>query len=216
MAKHVVTICCWDKGHQTDLVMNIAQEEALYRKIQKMKAVCPDCRNIGNGNRAIFTKHSNGKIYQCPNGHVTTVTPFNKNMLHVKFGNESEEFTNIYADVEELDVLIDNLDISCHHCAGKLKAIDDSQISHPKVPGIKTKTRVGDIWDKRGIEPVRNGSYDGDGNYSATSTEKANRARLKEIRKQRNIQESRLEGRSIVDRPTDTTYKRRNKSDIDS
>lgn len=216
MAKHLVTICCWDKGHQTDLGMNKAQEETLFRKIQNMKAVCPTCRDSGNGNRAIFTKHSSFKIYQCSNGHVTTITPFNKNMLHVKFGNESEEFTNVYAELEELDVLIDNLDISCHHCNGKLNAIDDSQLSHPNVPGIKTKTRVGDIWDKRGIEPVRNGSYDSDGNYSATNTEKANRARLKQIRQQRNIQESRLEGRSIVDRPTDRTYERRSKNDIDS
>lgn len=215
MAKRVITICCWYKGHQTQLTMNAAQEETLHRKIQKVKAVCPVCRNEDGSNRPIFVTYPNTKLYQCSNGHVTTITPLNGNMLHVKYGNEGEDFSNMYAELNELDSLIDNLDISCHHCDGKLCAVDDLQLHHQKAPGIKTKTRVGDIWDKRGIEPVRNGSYDQDHNYQATRTEKANMARLKQIRKQRNISESRIPGQR-VDRPTDTTYERRNKNDIES
>ena len=142
----------------------------------------------------------------------TTITPLNGNMLHVKFGNESEDFTNIYADLKQLDVLIDSEDIVCHNCCGKLSAADDLQLSHQVAPGIKTKTRVGDIWDKNGIEPVRNGKYDGDSNYQNTRTEKANKERLKVLRKSRNISQDRSPGKRI-DAPTDTRYSRRDKGD---
>lgn len=223
MTQSRVVVCCWLNGHQTEMTMSLRQEEALVQKIKKLKAVCPECRNAGFGNQPIFiqdgrTVFNPSKVYRCEHGHVTTIGAFNNGMLHLNFGFNTEDFVNIEGTIEELPELIDSKDISCHHvidgkqCDSKLCPIDNFALTYPSTAGIKTKTRVGDLWDRAGIEPVRPGNYDADGHYQQTRTEIANRERLSRMRN-RNTPMERQPGRRI-DRPTKTTYDRRSKNEV--
>jgi hypothetical protein len=225
MAKHTVIVCCWEHGHETELVMTRRQEERLAEQLKKLKAVCPVCRNAENGNQPIFIKEGEtlfnpSKIYRCRHGHITTIGAFQNGHLHVRYGNGPEEFVNIECTLEELPDLVDTKDVSCHHigdadkeCDCKLKEVDDFELSVPRAAGIKTITRVGDLWDKAGIEPVRDGKYDGDGNYRATRTEKANRHRLAAKRK-RLMDEDKHPGKRMT-KTSKKKYTRRRKSDLD-
>jgi len=225
MVHHKVVVCCWDYGHETELAMTRKQEDKLVRQIPTLKAVCPVCRKEGHGNRAVFIKEGetlfgDSKAFKCRHGHITTVSAFANGMLHTRFGPGDEDFVNIEGRIEELEELIDKKEISCHHvrdngrpCDCKLKAVDSSTISYPCAAGIKTKTRLGDLWDKAGAEPVRSGTYDGQGGYSESRTQEANKERLKRMRK-RNVPKDKLPGKRI-DRPTKTTYDGRSKGSID-
>lgn len=226
MSQGRVVVCCWLHGHQTEMSMTLRQEETLVNKIKKLKAVCPECRNAGLGNQPIFIQEGRSlfsapKLYKCEHGHVTTIAAFDNGMLHLCFGFNSDDFVNIEGKIEELPELIDSKDVSCHHigandqqCDCKLHAVDDYALTYPTTAGIKTKTRVGDLWDRAGIEPVRPGAYDKGGHYQQTRSEIANRERLKRVRKDRNIPVNRQPGRR-VDRPTKTQYDRREKNSVD-
>lgn len=193
--------------------MSAIEEQKLARQIPKGKAVCPTCRNGDNGNQFIFinqgdTNFGSSKVYLCRHGHATKVSTFTNDMFHVVYGPGDEDFENIKGSVEDLENLVDKKAISCHHirdngrtCSCKLKPIDGFNLHRPHTNGIKTKTRLGDIWDKAGAEPVRSGSYDKDGNFSQSSTELINRERIKKMQKKRNTEESRQPGRRIT-KPT--------------
>lgn len=224
MTHHKVVVCCWLHGHMTEMTMTLRQEETLVQKIKKLKAVCPECRDASLGNQAIFIQEGHSvfnpsKLYQCEHGHITTIGAFNNGMLHLAFGVNSDDFVNVEGTIEELPELIDSKDISCHHvradgkqCDGKFRAVDSFVLTYPNPAGIKTKTRVGDLWDRAGVEPVRPGNYDDNGHYKQTRSEVANRERLNRMR-DRNTPADRQPGRRI-DRPTNKTYDRRSKSDI--
>lgn len=224
MNKHIVTICCWRCTHQIELQMTKRQEEKLSRDLMVMKAVCPTCRNDDAGNHPIFIKDGTtlvnpSKVYSCSNGHATTIGLLGDSMLHVCFGANTEDFVNVEASIEELSELVDSNEISCHHiqedgtpCDCSLRPIDDYVPSLTKTAGFKTRTRIGDVWDKQGIEPVRNGSYDSQGHYNQTKTETANRERLRRMR-DRNIPIDKHPGKRI-DKPTSNIYNRRDKGSI--
>ncbi len=224
MSLHKVVLCCWKHGHKTEMAMTLKQEEILTRKLDTLKAVCPECRNAGLGNQPIFITEGRtvvnvSKVYRCTQGHISAVTPFTHGMLNVSFGPARESFVNIEGTIEELSELIDTRDISCHHvkddgqqCDCKLEAIDDAILAYPTSSNFKTKTRVGDLWDSAGIEPVRPGHYDKQGFYQENKTERVNRERLKRMR-DRNIPVDRHPGKRI-DQPTDTNYKRRSKKEV--
>ena len=199
--------------------MSKRQEETLSRKIKKGLAVCPKCRDIDHINRSVFiregeTLFSIGKLYRCESGHISVIAPLT-NCLNVEFGPGSEDFVNIEGTLEELPKLLDDKEIACHHnnCDQTLVAVDDFQLSYPSIPGIKTKTRVGDVWDKQGLEPVRPGSYDNNGNYQSTKSEIANRHRLERMR-ERNVPIDKIPGTRIT-KPTNNKYGRRSKDQID-
>lgn len=224
MAKNTVVICCWGQGHVNELSMTNKQEEKLSEKISTLKAVCPTCRNDDLGNQPIMILHgatifNSSKAYQCRNGHVTSVGAFTNGMLHVKVGNDREDSENIEGTIEELQELIDKKSISCHHvrengrrCGCKLKPMDDTSLQYPSEFGIKTKTRVGDLWDKAGINPVRTGTYDGDGHYHKGTGEEGNKARLTAMRR-RSKSNSKSPGKTIT-KATTKNYGQRSKSSV--
>jgi len=221
MAKHIVVIGCWEKGHVTELLMTKKQEETLCRKIDKMKAVCPVCRDEGVGNQSITilrgeTRFTLDKSYQCRHGHMTNVGAFSNGMLHVKSSSGRSDFENIEGTIEELEELIDKKTISCHHvdekgqqCGCKLKPMDNLQLEYPVVTGIKTRTRVGDLWDKAGADVVRTGGYDKDGNHTSGTGQEGNKARLEAMRRL-NAKNSKSPGKRIT-KPTNKIYNRRSR-----
>lgn len=225
MSNHQVIVCCWLHGHETELFMTKRQEQRLEKQIPELKAVCPICRDEENGNQPIFIKSgmslfSDHKVYRCRHGHATTISAFTNGMLHVRFGPDSEDFINIEGTIEELENLVDKKEISCHHvkengrrCDCKLKAVDDASISYPGAAGIKTKVRVGDLWDRHGLEPVRNGAYDNKGNYSESKTQSANMERLKNMRRKRLMKQDKHPGKRI-NKATKKQYGHRSKSEV--
>ena len=225
MPKNEVTICCWHCGHEALMLQTKKQEETLVRKISNLKAVCPECRDNDRGNQPIFIKDGTSvvgasKSFKCRHGHITNVSAFANGMLNVTFGNDYEDFFNVEGRIEDLEEMIDNKDISCHHtredgklCGCKLAPVDDAVLAYPNASNIKTKTRIGDIWDKNGVSPVRSGSYDKSGNYHGTESEKANKERLNKMR-ERNIAEDKHPGKRIT-KATKRNYGRKSKGQID-
>jgi len=224
MVKHSVVVCCWDYGHENEIMMTRKQEDKLERQIPQLKAVCPTCRDQELGNQPIFIKEGQSqfnapKVYACRHGHVTTIGAFANGMLHVKFGHADDDYMNIEGTIEELEELVDKKEIACHHvrdngrvCNCKLKAVDSFSLQYPGSAGVKTTTRIGDIWDRAGAEPVRTGEYDKEGHYHATKTEVANRKRLERMR-ERNIPEEKHPGKRI-NKATKKDYGRRSKSEV--
>lgn len=223
MGNHNVVVRCWNCGHTISFNMTIRQEENLVRKIRNNKVSCPVCTNGSKGTQYVFIEAGHsvmnlGKLYQCKHGHISAIAAFVGGPLNIQFGNGAEMFVNVDGTIEELSELIDKKEISCHHVSGgditcdcKLLPVDDTILSYPSSPGFKVRTRIGDVWDKHGIEPVRNGHYTND-DYQATRSEKANRERLSKIR-ERNVPLDRIPGQRI-DKPTDRQYSRRTKQEI--
>lgn len=219
MAKVLVTVRCWNHGHETKELLTLRQAEKLQANILDHKVVCPVCKS----ELAIIEcpgHLDNQKLIQCSSGHLTLVSAFANNMLHFSFGNDSESFVNVEGTPEEFDNMLDSKEVICYHrvgegtCDCQLKALDDKPVEKPRATGIKTKVRVGDLWDKNHVEPVRNGSYDTDGNYNESKTDAANRRRLQNMRRKRLIDEEKHPGRRI-NKPTNQIHERRSKGDID-
>lgn len=196
------------------------QEEKLASDIPKMKKVCPDCKPA---NEAIVivngaTIFSPAKAYRCSSGHLSLISLL-PTMLNVVYGPTNEDYTNVSGTLDELPNLIDTGDIVCNyvvdgkHCNCKLAPIDDFKLSYPSVPGIKTRMRIGDVWDRHGIQPVRAGSYDKSGDYVESNSQKANSDRLSRMKRTRNVSADRQPGRAIK-KATKTDYGHRSKSDL--
>lgn len=219
MNKYEVIVRCWEKGHETKELMTKKQEEKLVANIASGRVLCPVCKSrlaLVSGSTIFNMQKSMG----CSAGHMTTIGAFSNDTLHVRFGHGDEDFLNTSGRPEELQEILDTKEIVCYHkngeqvCGCSLEPLDDTLLEIPHATSIKTRTRVGDLWDKAKAEPVRNGSYDGDGNYSESRTRKSNLERLKRIRKNRNIPVDRHPG-TKMDRPTDNVHGPRNKNSID-
>jgi hypothetical protein len=144
-------------------------------------------------------------------------------MLNTTFGSKSDDFVNIEGTVEEVQELVDEREIICQHesdasgsqtCGGNLIPVDDVVLQCPEGRNFKTKTRVGDLWDRGGMEPVKPGSYDRDGNFEVSKTDVANRERLKRLKSRRLVSKERSPG-TPVSRPTNTPVRRRDKGNTD-
>lgn len=220
MAKSLVRIICWKRSHVTELAMNKAQEQKLESDIPKMKKVCPDCKpencsiTIVNG----ATVFNPSKAYRCERGHLSLIAPLG-DQLNICFGPDREECVNISGSLSDLPNLIDTGDIACNHvvdgkpCDCKLTPIDNFQLSYPSAPAIKTRMRIGDLWDRHGIEPVRSGNYDGQGGYNESRSQKAHKERLARMARRRNISKDRQPGK-VINKATKTDYGRRDKSSV--
>lgn len=214
MSKHEVVVCCWLNGHITKENMTKPQEDKLCKNIILGKVVCPACR----GNLFIIQGYTvfntSRKLLSCIDKHITIVSAFSNNMLCFKFGSSDESFINTNGSPVELNILLDTGEILCYHdvegkmCNKHLSPIDDILLELPRSPGFRTKTRVGDLWDKAGIEPVRTGNYDSDGNYHDSKSNAASKERLRSIRKTRNVPLEKSPGTPMT-KPTDTIYNHR-------
>ena len=228
MKKHLVRIVCWQYGHVNDLFMVARKADKLYSQVQQGKRVCPTCKTLGLGNNAfaitvspsVMGQDCLNKAYSCDINHITVIRAFTNDLLNITFGSNFEDFVNIEGKIEEVQKLIDEREIVCHHnhgdriCGSSLSPIDKVVLKLPEASNFKTKTRVGDIWDKGGMEPVKPGSYDKDGFFQKSKTDQANRQRLKNLKKTRLVQSERLPGVPML-KPTTRTFNRRNKDTID-
>lgn len=152
-----------EKGHK--LVLG-GDPKKLVKKAARRNArgqpliVCPHCKpeNVSltpcePDEQSIVDQYS--KKFHCTHGHVTTVYPFATGMCNVGWDGNQE---NIEADPETMLEFIEEGVVKCPHtkhtksgdrpCDCKLSPVDDTPLAVPQTHGIKTRTRVGDIWDK--------------------------------------------------------------------
>lgn len=198
--KKVVVCRCWNKAHLTELVMNRTQEEKFYKQLKKGKRVCPECKPESQPITILEgqTMFGLNKTFQCSKCEKLHVFGVMGTQINVEYGPEHEDFENYTVSVDGVDEAVMNKEIACHYCKEQLQECDDKVLRAPEgFAAIKTKMRVGDIWDRNNIEPVRSGSYDKNGDYQDSKTNRANIERLKKMNRKRNISEDRLPGKPI-------------------
>jgi hypothetical protein len=121
-------------------------------------------------------------------------------MISVSWGDNNE---NVPGTPEDVPEWINQGIVKCRHdavsatgrkrkCSCKLKPIDDASLAYASTFGIKTKTRVGDVWDKAGCVEPRESHHEtfrkhgeDDARYVETEFSKRNKRRLADIRKKR-------------------------------
>ena len=180
-----VTICCWTCGYEQKSNMTLRDEHKLEQKIAKSRAVCPECRDKRGVNNKIFIKAGRtvvnaGKVLRCQSGHINLAYVLGDNIVCLK---HDDKINNYEISFQDFDVT----KVSCQNCEETLVEVDTLPLEKPSMTSIKTKTRVGDIWDRNRMEPVRPGAYDKDYNFKESQTSKSNKERLKKIRKTRNV-----------------------------
>lgn len=197
MAKVPIELYCWEKSHLTLVEISQGQKEKFLRMVGSGKRVCPLCKPENKLMTCTddFGGFSHAKAFQCRHGHLTTLSMFKNGTIHTKWGEDGEQFENFEGGIEGIPELIDSKEISCNHtvegskgprvCGCKLKASDDKVLHLPEMGnfGIKTKTRLGDWWDKQGIiHQSEQGSVVETGGiasgYNPSRSEEAHAARL--------------------------------------
>jgi len=193
-----------NKDHTFCFHMSHKAYEKFVRQCDKLLKVCSECKPVNNKLieyiPPVRSKFDDDKIYICVQGHQTRVGIFSNGIIHISW---DENHQNIESSTEDFYKKIKDGIIKCR-CDLNLIPIDDSELKPPAIFGIKTKVRVGDIWDKAKCPDAKASHYDSDNNFIETDFAKRNKERLKKIRKERI---SKPAGTPIT-KPTKRRYKR--------
>lgn len=195
-----------EKGHVIALEMEGEEAQKTLKKIARGKNVCPTCNvqepPVHSRMRQIEEPEHGGWYdrtvrFACRHGHITEINPFTSGMMNISWVDENGEdvYYNIKATPEDIDDMLSSGEIKCKHnkksektgrvseCNCKMKKVDSATLEIPTYTvGFKTKTRVGDIWDKAGCPEPRKGSYDANGDYKETEFERRARKRVNDMR----------------------------------
>ena len=198
-------VACVNK-HMT--YYKVKNKAALLRRAKAGKIVCPRCgRGVDEYEQPTWSPI---KHFFCDQGHVTSIYPFSEKLYNISWSDK--EYVNADNGIDHVLKDIADGHITCpvtienNTCDHKLKPLDDSELKPAKLLIAKTKTRVGDIWDKNNCPEPKLGSYDKDFNYRESEFSKRNKLRLRKIRKERL---TKAVGDPIT-KPTDRNYKVRN------
>jgi hypothetical protein len=211
----IVNVKCAN-GHE--LAIDVPRPAGFLKLCKSGKRVCPSCQP-DNVRLSPFEPETssfvNDKKYACKHGHVTSFVPFTSGMINVTWG---EEFENVPGRPEDVQEWIEQGTLKCRHtsvnatgrkrkCACKLKPVDDAVLAYGNSFGIKTKTRVGDIWDKNDCVEAKDSHVETfkkhgveDARHVETEFSRRNKRRLADIRKKRQTE---AKG-EVLKRPTDT------------
>jgi len=191
MKKQIIARC-WEKSH-----LNIAEvSEKLHSKyIQKIEKGILVCQHCGSRLCALYSPEIlfNSKPYACEEGHLNTLFAFKDGRINITWGNDFEKSNSISGTDDDVENFIKNSNITCHHesnnvkCSKQLSPLDDLVLKAPTMQQAKTKTRVGDLWDKNGIESVKPSHYTNDGQFIQSKTDLANKIRLDKMQRERAI-----------------------------
>lgn len=153
---------------------------------------------------------SSEKHFLCGNGHVVSVGAFSNGFCNFSWGNRQGEWVNLEYSPEELSALLSKGEVQCpvaDKCKQNLLALEDCQIVVPNISVAKTKTRVGDVWDKYGCPHPSDGKYDKKSyQFKESAFTKVNKERVKKLREKRNTSPV----GEIIDRATSRNYRDRN------
>jgi len=190
--------CVVDSSHIIAMDLTEKAYKVYVRKFKHGRAVCPNCKPENHQMVPCDPPETENcfggghTLTACRHGHTTKVSAFANGMLHVKWGDDNGQFENIKSIPEEIAELVDTKAISCNHtierkqrgwgrCGCKLKIVA-GEAEVPQAIFIKTKTRVGDVWDKQGIVRPSEGTVAKDGTYRPGALERRHNERLREIK----------------------------------
>jgi len=214
----IVYLKC-ERGHE--IAVDVPRPKGLLKLCERGKRVCTQCKP-DNVRLAPYTPEEspgciNDKRYACRHGHITNVTPFTNGHISISWGDENE---NVSGTPEDVPGWIEDGKEKCRHkvtgssgrtrkCGCKLISLDDAVLDYANTSSIKTRVRVGDLWDKAGCpesieshhETFRKHGEE-DARFVKTEFSKRQKLRLKRLR--RNNRQSDKVG-EVLTRPTDTT-----------
>jgi len=189
-----------EKGHK---ILSDTKNE---RRFLAGKMVCGVC-----GNKFIEHKSASwsaDKHFLCENGHIITIAAFKSRMCNFSWGNGQQEFVNVEMSPEALSDKLKAGEVACPagdgSCNKILVALEDCNLQIPQIMGIKTKTRVGDIWDRSGCPEPKAGRYDKNYNFKESTFTKVNKERVKNLRTTRNTRPA----GEVISRPTKRNYRK--------
>ena len=202
-------------GHK--IALDVSRPAGLVKLCKQGKRVCPSCKPE-EAPLSPFQPDEHGlandKRYTCKHGHITEFTAFTSGMINVTWGSEFENIPGVPEDVQEW---VEQGILKCRHmkvdsagrrrkCSCKLKPLDDAVLAYPNRVGIKTRTRVGDIWDKEGYPEPKAGRHElfrqhgeEDARFVDTEFSKRNKRRLRKLRRRRQTEAA----GEVLKRPTD-------------
>ncbi len=192
------------KGHK---IVSIAKND---NKLITGRIVCGTCQT--NFTEYKSANWSAEKHFICDGGHIITISPFANGQCNMSWGNGDNEFTNVSHHPDEMTQMLNEQKVACpagkedSPCDKVLRALEDGVLAVPKVMGIKTRVRVGDVWDKYKCPEPKIGSYDKEFRFKQTEFAKTNKARVKKIREQRNTNPA----GEVIDRATKRKYRDQN------
>jgi len=196
-------------------------EKKAIRMANKGLIVCRYCKPANVKLTHLANNRFGGKQFVCSGDHLTVIYPFTNGFCNVDRNGEQE---NIEAEPEVMQEMIDTGVYKCEHlvdrngkqkrCNRKLRGVDPTPLSMPSPVGIKTRTRVGDIWDRAGCPEPKDArieieTRDGkayDAHLSETEFSRRNRRRVKEMRRKAAQRNTNPAG-EILDKPTGRSYK---------
>ncbi len=196
--------CVTNPSHLIAMEMNDTQYNKMVRLLSSGRAVCSHCKAEGVSSLMkpcdppeTESQFGGGHtLVACRHGHTTKVSAFSNGMLHVKWGDDDGQFENIEGVPEEIPELVDTKAISCNHtiersrgwarCGCKLKVVK-GKAETPQATFVKTKVRIGDIWDKNKIARPSEGRVDKDGNYHPSELEKRHTERIRDMKESGSI-----------------------------
>jgi hypothetical protein len=165
-----------ERGHLVRV--EAANKEKLARKASKKLIVCPFCKPENIPLKVLDSLSS--KLYICPEQHLTSIYPFDNGYCNVICGALDE---NIEMLPQEMENAIKSGKFTCRlNCNKPISPISDEPLTVPTIHAIKTRTYVGDIWDKNKC-PTPRDTVEHDGGLEPTEFAKLNRKRLKKMRK---------------------------------
>ena len=209
-----------DNKHLIDLETSAPAK--MVKKSKSMKIVCPACKPANVQLHEVKEEKYGGKQYVCSKRHLTIIHPFTSGYCNVTSGDDSE---NIEADPDLMQEMIDDGVFKCQHkvfgkngrlrqCKCKLKAVDNEPLDVAISHGIKTKVRVGDIWDKAGcpepkdsqIEVEQRGGVDFDAKLNESEFSRRNKRRVNKMRRQKNERNTVAKG-DVMKKSTNRNYR---------
>jgi len=203
--------CEEHEDHLIALDMNDSELPKLLKLMARKKRVCPSCNAqeppVHNRLHQVEAPTHNGWFdrcvrFACRHGHITEFTAFTNGMINVSWidADGDDIYYNIEGGPEEIRSKIASGSIKCgqmkisekngkiSECKCKMKQVDEE--NELEVPthtvGIKTKVRVGDVWDKAGVPEPRVGGYEGDKggmDYKETEFDRRQGRRMSDMRK---------------------------------
>jgi hypothetical protein len=190
--KTPLTCRCWNNSH---LNINNLSEKLHNKSISKIEAGQLVCQACGSQLCPLYSTAIlfPSKPYTCESGHLNVLFAFKDGKVNIKWGNASEDSINIFEVDSDIKELIEKGKISCYHlvngvkCSHALSSLDETPLEAPTVQQAKTKTRVGDLWDRHGLESVKPSHYTNDGQFIESKTDVANKARLEKMSRDRSI-----------------------------
>lgn len=242
-----------EKGHILTFVLADKAYKKFVKLCNKLLRVCSQCKpeNVRiaptdeNPVSEFNKKWGNSGVLTCKHGHVTKVSAFADGSLHFRWGDDDGQYKNFTdSNIDQLSNILNKKLFKCFHvlekdgkyklCSLKLKLVDGGPEIPVGLPGIKTRVRVGDIWDKAGVPEPRHSSYEikkykgmNVAEFKETEFDRRNKKRLERMRsgeieifddtskRQKTIRRNRVSkpAGEVIDRPTKRQSERISKKD---